>query len=356
MAYPDYYDILDVKISATTAEIKRAYHKQAKKYHPDVNPNNKKAEVQFRKINEAYEVLKDAKKREDYDYFGQQEIETERVAKQKVKNNFNNNSTKNEKSSEVDYADLIVQNYLKHKDNETYSNKTKNIIRVINVIFPILVFYVYGSWMYQNIKTKNTLKPAIDIVEKDITTKVEKVNLYQQDILKKLENYWQNWRNKALWEALKNTDLMKIYEILQANPTDIDVKDINGYSLLMLTDNEEAMKILLSYAPNVNYIAPDGNSALSIAVKQNNKKIVEILLQNGADANFADKISGYNLLMLTNDVKILTLLLNFKTNPNYIAPDGMTPLSLAAKNNNLRKTNLLLNYGAKINWRNMMKK
>jgi len=63
----DLYEILGVKKEATEGEIRKAFHKLAKVHHPDVNPGNKDAEHKFKEINLAYEVLKDAKKRAQYD-------------------------------------------------------------------------------------------------------------------------------------------------------------------------------------------------------------------------------------------------------------------------------------------------
>ncbi|MFC2048133.1 DnaJ C-terminal domain-containing protein [Chloroflexota bacterium] len=72
MAGKDYYNILEVKRDASEKEIKQAYRRLARKYHPDINPNDKSAETKFRKINEAYEVLSDKEKRQKYDQFGDQ--------------------------------------------------------------------------------------------------------------------------------------------------------------------------------------------------------------------------------------------------------------------------------------------
>ncbi|HPZ06451.1 MAG TPA: DnaJ domain-containing protein, partial [Clostridiales bacterium] len=66
----DYYEVLGVGRGAGESEIKKAYRKLAKQYHPDVNPGDKEAEAKFKEVSEAYEVLSDPQKRARYDQFG----------------------------------------------------------------------------------------------------------------------------------------------------------------------------------------------------------------------------------------------------------------------------------------------
>ena len=69
--FKDYYQILGISKDADAEEIKRAYRKLARKYHPDLNPGDKSAEAKFKEINEAQEVLSDPEKRSKYDQYGQ---------------------------------------------------------------------------------------------------------------------------------------------------------------------------------------------------------------------------------------------------------------------------------------------
>jgi len=71
MTKKDYYQILGVNREASDKDIKAAYRKLARKYHPDINPGNKDAESRFKEINQAYEVLSDKKKKTSYDQYGE---------------------------------------------------------------------------------------------------------------------------------------------------------------------------------------------------------------------------------------------------------------------------------------------
>src|ERR1051325_383517 len=68
--FKDYYEVLGVKRDATEDQIRQAYRKLARKFHPDVNPGDKSAEDKFKELNEANEVLSDAEKRKRYDQLG----------------------------------------------------------------------------------------------------------------------------------------------------------------------------------------------------------------------------------------------------------------------------------------------
>ncbi len=72
----DYYDILGVPRNASAEQIKKAYRKLARQYHPDVNPNKAEAEEKFKELSEAYEVLADTQKRQTYDQFGHEGLKS----------------------------------------------------------------------------------------------------------------------------------------------------------------------------------------------------------------------------------------------------------------------------------------
>lgn len=82
MEVKDYYETLGVSRNASQNEIRKAFRKLARKYHPDVNPGDAAAEERFKEINEAYEVLSDADKREKYDKWGAQWQQYERAGAQ----------------------------------------------------------------------------------------------------------------------------------------------------------------------------------------------------------------------------------------------------------------------------------
>ncbi len=83
MAFIDYYNVLEIDKSATEAEVKKAYRKLARKYHPDLNPNDKQAEQKFKEVNEANEVLSHPENRKKYDQYGENWQHSEEFEKQR---------------------------------------------------------------------------------------------------------------------------------------------------------------------------------------------------------------------------------------------------------------------------------
>ncbi len=83
MDYIDYYNVLGISKKASQSEVKKAYRKLARKYHPDVNPNDPEAERRFKQINEAHEVLGNADNRKKYDEYGKDWQHAEEIEKAK---------------------------------------------------------------------------------------------------------------------------------------------------------------------------------------------------------------------------------------------------------------------------------
>lgn len=84
----DYYQVLGVDKKASADDIKKAYRKLALKWHPDRNPNNKAAEEKFKKISEAYAVLSDTEKRQQYDQFGSADQFRQQYSQEDIFRNF----------------------------------------------------------------------------------------------------------------------------------------------------------------------------------------------------------------------------------------------------------------------------
>jgi len=136
MAYIDYYKILGIDKNASQDEIKKAFRHLARKYHPDLNPNNPSAKDKFQEINEANEVLSDPEKRKKYDEYGENWKHADEIKAQQEQykkqygnargfenfdfSNFETNDFNNENSS--GFSDFFEQLFGKRKHNHFYSN------------------------------------------------------------------------------------------------------------------------------------------------------------------------------------------------------------------------------------------
>ena len=110
MTYIDYYEVLGVPKTATQDEIKNAFRKLARKYHPDLNPNDKDAKAKFQRINEANEVLSDPDKRKKYDRYGkdwQQSEQYEKARQQQRRPAGTWQQTQFEGAEEDDFSDFF---------------------------------------------------------------------------------------------------------------------------------------------------------------------------------------------------------------------------------------------------------
>lgn len=110
MAFIDYYKILGIEKKSTQSDIKKAYRKLARKYHPDLNPNDKEAEKKFQEINEANEVLSDTENRKKYDKYGKDwkhadEFDKAQQQRQQSRKGYQGQSSSN--FSESEYSDFF---------------------------------------------------------------------------------------------------------------------------------------------------------------------------------------------------------------------------------------------------------
>lgn len=107
MAFIDYYKVLEVDKKATESEIKKAYRKLARKYHPDLNPNDKEAERKFKELNEANEVLSHPENRKKYDSYGENWQNGEQFEKSRQQQQYQGNSQQGGFSDGGDFSDFF---------------------------------------------------------------------------------------------------------------------------------------------------------------------------------------------------------------------------------------------------------
>jgi curved DNA-binding protein len=113
MEFIDYYKILELPKTATEADIKKAYRKLARKYHPDLSPNDKTAENKFKEINEANEVLSNTENRKKYDKYGKDWKHADEFEKSGYNSNQQQNSGTRQQSSDFsgDFSDFFESMY-----------------------------------------------------------------------------------------------------------------------------------------------------------------------------------------------------------------------------------------------------
>lgn len=112
MAFTDYYKILEVSKTASSDDIKKAYRKLARKYHPDLNPKDKEANKRFQLINEANEVLSDPGKRKKYDQYGEDWAHADQFEKAKQSQKSSRQQTENPFEGDFgggEYSDFFEQ-------------------------------------------------------------------------------------------------------------------------------------------------------------------------------------------------------------------------------------------------------
>ena len=112
MAFIDYYKVLGIEKNATAADVKKAYRKMARKYHPDVNPNDKSAEEKFKQVSEANEVLSNPENRKKYDKYGKDwkhgdDIERQRKQQEQQRQYQQQRSQQTGGYGDSDYSDFF---------------------------------------------------------------------------------------------------------------------------------------------------------------------------------------------------------------------------------------------------------
>ncbi len=286
MSYPEYYEILNIKPEASQDEIKRAYHKLAKKLHPDTHGNDKKSEEKLKKVNEAYNVLKDEKKRAEYDFFGKQAKEAELQS---------NEQTKNDPSvyEQPQPEQVIVKRR---------ANWWNYLWFCINKIILLTILLGYCWLLYSNADKNepyNVSKMLINTADYLIKEIPNKINSGVEVLHNKYKN--SSMPEKLTFYLVKNGKI----NLLKTLTPMLDMKALdssdNMHSLLMSSPNGEMTEYLLSLPQDVSYVAKDGSTALSEAIERGDSDSIVLLLRSGARV---EHLSKQDLHKLVNDKKV----------------------------------------------------
>ena len=264
MAYPQYYKDLGVKETASMDEIKQAYRELAKKYHPDANNGDKKSEEKLKKVNEAYAVLKDYGRRAEYDYEGQ--LARERAQKvQKAQTYAASTATAPQSAYYAGNtaAERPARRWLKILIHELFA-------------FGLLCGYVWVMLANADKNDPWNVAKMLSNTGKAVTVTIDEAVQKSKDLSR-----GHVWRDKLLFYAVRHNQAWLTDKLLEQRP-EVNIVDDEGYSLLMRAQNAETAAKILQHKADVNYRAPDGQSAFSLAIKRNDMALVQLLHKHGA--------------------------------------------------------------------------
>lgn len=246
----DYYKILNISPQAKADEIKKAYHDLAKKYHPDINKNNKSAEEKLKKINEAYSVLKNPQKRRAYN----QTLKEQSKPQSKTQNQTSIRRSFRRRSIAACML-IFYLLFLSTGLNKQHPFDIQNILAESGKFFSQTFFQTQDTLMKRFISSETGQKLLFTAIKKDLYPLIE--------------------------FELKNG----------ANPNLIDE---SGYSLLMRAQSIRTAQLLIKSGADVNYQAPDGYTAYALAFKFDNG-LAPLLRQNGARLIWKKEINQSSL-------------------------------------------------------------
>lgn len=287
MAYPEYYKVLGLKTDASPDEVKQAYVRLAKKYHPDTHSGDKKAEEKLKRINEAYNVLKDLAKRAEYDYSGGN-------------------------------GALWRQN----KYSQSFASFSESVRRrfrfVIGKLFLLSFLIASGIFLYAHRDPSepknwfkmlaNSTQAVVDGGKQSVQFGISRFNRSPAQRRKVVE---------ALFYMVRNGNIKILDYMLQVLPADsmhfyINATDKENHNrtLLMEAQKPEIIVLLLDAGAIVNQTDDLGETALTLAVRNGNAVATELLLQAGANAlhTLPDGSTPLQLAMQRNDTVIMILL------------------------------------------------
>ncbi|RJP62014.1 MAG: J domain-containing protein, partial [Candidatus Auribacter fodinae] len=207
MDFIDYYEILEVHRKASIDVMKKAYAVLAKKYHPDVNPNNEFAHIKMKQLNEAYQILSDPIKRKKYDLRYDQ-----LVNKNGYKEKPSNKSYAKQqetKQQETKQQETKQQETKQQETNKKDSRSTRSII-----IGYVLVFIVLGYFIDKSVYKTYNKNVSVDHpkYKQDVRFDPKKV----EDFKKKLEDF-----KKKVEDLKKNLKMLKKLEDVKLDPEPI---------------------------------------------------------------------------------------------------------------------------------------